>query len=173
MKFIDITGHKYSRLTVLKQIGRDKRGYVFWLCRCDCGNKISVLGNSLRQGNGKSCGCWKLEQLSKQPHARRHGRTFTIEYRAWRSFRDRCQNPNNKDFINYGGRGIKVCARWQIFENFLIDMGERPLHCAVIDRIDNDGDYQPDNCRWATLSQSNKNRRPLQRDDQGRFACGL
>ena len=171
MKFIDIAGQKYNRLTVLKQAGRDKRGYVIWLCKCDCGNETNASANSLRQNNTQSCGCWKREELSTQPHAQRHGRTFTPEYRAWNGLRERCRNPNNKDFANYGGRGIRVCERWQVFEAFLTDMGERPPGMVAIDRINNDGDYEPGNCRWATASQQNKNRRPLNRNEQGRFAC--
>jgi hypothetical protein len=177
--FIDITGHRYARLTVIQKLNRDKRGYFLWLCRCDCGNEITAGANALRSGNTKSCGCFRLERLSEWGKANRtHGESLrgskdrkpSREYRAWCGMRERCRNPNNKDFAKYGGRGLTVCERWDSsYETFLADMGRCPPGKSL-DRIDNDAGYSPVNCRWATLSEQNKNRRPLKRTDEGKFA---
>lgn len=176
MKFINIEGHRYARLTVVRTNGL-KNGRLFWLCRCDCGNEISISSNSLRQGNTKSCGCLAREKSSINGRSnRKHGESKcgsttgqpSREYRAWNGLKERCHNPNNKDFAKYGGRGITVCKRWERFENFLADMGRCPPNHSI-DRIDNDGGYNPDNCHWATTSEQNKNRRPLQRAMNGKF----
>jgi hypothetical protein len=127
--------------------------------------------------NTTSCGCRALEVRSKIGRAnRKHGESKcgsadnqpSREYRAWTGIKERCRNPNNKDFAKYGGRGIKVCERWNKYENFLIDLGRCPPGYSI-DRIDNDGDYETSNCRWATLSEQNRNRRPLKRNGNGRY----
>lgn len=178
MRFIDITDHRYGRLVVLDVVGRDVRyRRPIWLCLCDCGNTITVSSNRLRSKNTTSCGCWKLEKSSKTGQAnRKHGESQcgsangqpSREYRAWHGLRDRCLSPKNKDFAKYGGRGITVCERWNSFENFLADMGRCPPERSL-DRINNDGNYEPSNCRWATPSTQNKNRRPLKRDKSGSY----
>jgi len=178
-KFIDITGHRYNRLTVIQQVERDKRGYIIWLCRCDCGNETKASSNSLRVNNTRSCGCLAIEVRGKTGKANRiHGESKcgsfngqpSREYRAWNGLKERCYNPNNKNFAEWGGRGITVCERWMTnYTNFLADMGRCPPGKSI-GRIDNDGPYSPDNCRWETASQQNKNRRPLKRDKKGRFS---
>ena len=174
MRLINITGHRYGRLTVLRMNGR-KDGRPLWLCRCECGNEITVLANSLRQGNTNSCGCLQQERRSQIGKTNRtHGESNSEngqpsrEYRAWNSLKERCHNPKNKDFAEYGGRGITVCERWNSYENFLADMGRCPPGKSI-DRIDNSGNYEPGNCRWSTSSEQNKNRRPLKRSADGTF----
>lgn len=157
MKLIDLTSRRFGRWTVLR------RSHVFWLCRCDCGTEKLVSGSVLRGGNSKSCGCYRVER------GRLHGRTINLrhgegsngkespEYRTWTSLRNRCLNPTNISFPEYGGRGIGVCERWSSYENFLVDMGRRPSARHSIDRIDVNGNYAPENCRWSTTKIQNRN----------------
>lgn len=158
---IDLTGHKYGRLTVISFYSINKNRASEWLCQCECSNELIVSGNSLRKSNTRSCGCLNKEQASqaalKHGHAKsRKSRTYS----SWRAMRNRCYKPT---FISYpycGARGIKVCDRWKnSFQNFLDDMGERPP-ARTLDRKDNDGHYELSNCRWATRSEQDANRRP-------------
>jgi hypothetical protein len=143
-------GVKFGRLLVLSEhdIQNRKRRYV---CQCDCGEQRVVLGRSLRQGHTRSCGCVQRERASaaNMTHANTAGGRWSPEYTCWHSIIQRCTNPNVHNFEKYGGRGISVCERWLKFENFLSDMGPRPPKRSV-DRINNDGNYEPGNCRWAT-----------------------
>lgn len=154
-----LVGEKFGRLTVLSESGRDKNGRVLWLCKCDCGNFGKWNSNVLKR-NTKSCGCLKIETTSSI--MKTHGATLganTPELNTWYHMRSRCLSEANPDFHRYGGRGIKICDRWlNAFANFLEDMGKKPSAKHTLDRIDNDGNYEPSNCRWVTQAIQTRNR---------------
>lgn len=151
---------KFGRLKVLGREGTDNHGKAVWLCLCDCGETAYVTSGDLNSGHTKSCGCLH-KQVAKSSstihgHAGKCGVTPT--YISWYGMIQRCTNSNNKDYKYYGGRGISVCASWKTFLGFFTDMGVRPKG-KTIDRIESDGNYEPDNCRWATYRQQSANRR--------------
>lgn len=154
--FVDRTGHRVGMLTAQWPVGASPNGRVAWLALCDCGNLAVVL----YWGQRKSCDC--VRALRHGGRVPRHGycrRTRKApEYNTWLTMRQRCQNPNYDKYSYYGGRGIRVCERWQVFENFLADMGPRP-EGKTLDRIETNGNYEPGNCRWATRSEQQQNTR--------------
>ena len=162
MKFIDLTGKKFGRLMVLHPIRGGKR--ILWECLCDCGNITKTSGPRLNRGETQSCGCLQKEKqsdrisLSNIVHGHNKKGHQSLTHKSWTSMLHRCRCATYTGFNYYGGRGIKVCERWQKFESFLADMGERPSKNYSIDRIDVNGDYEPKNCRWATKSQQQRNK---------------
>jgi hypothetical protein len=168
---IDIAGQRFGRWTVLAihpkrvRYGRARKAVnVLWICRCICGTERVVLGCNLRAGVSTSCGCFQREKTrarsTKHGQARRGNHTRA--YDCWVGMLQRCFNPNNKFYPNYGGRGIRVCDDWLSFENFFADMGEPPAS-MTLDRCDVNGNYESTNCRWATRAEQSLNRRPPKR----------
>ena len=158
-KLFDITGMKFTRLTVISRAANSKAGQTCWNCRCDCGNEVVVQGAALKDGHSKSCGCIKIEQTIAMNT--KHGHTakgISPTYHSWTAMISRCTDANDAGFPAYGGRGIAVCPEWRDFRNFLRDMGEKPDRMSL-DRVDVDGDYEPSNCRWATATEQARNKR--------------
>lgn len=145
------SGDIFGELTTVQKVAGPRRG-EFWLCRCSCGDKTLAYSGHLRAGMRVSCGC-------KPSGPTTHNMSGSAEYKAWDNARNRCYSPNNRKYPLYGGRGISMCDRWRLsFENFIADMGRKPTPQHSLDRINRAGNYEPENCRWATIIEQNNNR---------------
>src|ERR1700678_1776954 len=153
----NVAAQSFGRLTALTPTSGRRNGCVAWLCKCACGNFKTVRLGNLTNGKIQSCGCLARDLSSQR--WKTHGQTGSPSYASWQAMKDRCFNPNSKDYARYGAKGITVCTRWlESFENFFEDMGERPEN-TTLDRFPNkDGNYEPSNCRWATPAEQGQNR---------------
>lgn len=158
MPLKDLIGQRFGRLTVTEYVGTNKTRHSLWKCRCDCGNEIVVAGGNLKKGNTKSCGC--LHNEGRKPN---HGMANTKIYRVWIGIKKRCLNTNSTDYKDYGGRGIKVCSEWlddfQSFYDYVSKLEHFGEEGYTLDRIDNSGNYEPNNVRWADRNTQARNKR--------------
>jgi len=157
---IDMTGRRIGKLTVIRRVANSPKRQACWLCKCDCGNFIESEGGILRRGKRLSCG---------GENHRHHSHPL---YRVWANARSRCRNPNNQSWSNYGGRGITFSEKWNDFEKFVEDVGPRPSSKHTLDRIDNDGNYEPGNTRWATSKEQARNRQKKFTLTEWKFTTG-
>ena len=159
-RVIDLTNKKFGRWTVIKMVGRNKHGQIMWLCQCSCGTSREVRGGDLKNGKTKSCGCIRMEIVTK------HGMYRTPTYKTWNDMLQRCNNQKHACYKDYGGRGITVCDRWLKFENFLKDMGKKPED-LTIERVDNNKGYFKKNCIYTTQMEQTHNTRVQKRSITG------
>lgn len=159
--FSEIAGLKFGRLTAVRRLPREpgSRSQTRWVCSCECGAEATVTLGDLKSGKTSSCGCRRaaVSKTRMTTHGATANGQWTGTYTTWAGMKQRCQSPNDNNYPYYGGRGIRVCERWQTFENFLADMGERPPGMSI-DRINPNGDYEPGNCQWANGTRQSRNR---------------
>lgn len=151
-------GNRYGRLKVISRYGSTPHGAALWLCLCACGTEKVQRSDQLTTGSAVSCGCYARE--AAKARSTTHGKTNTFEFNVWMAMRKRCSYEKHVRYHRYGGRGIKVCKRWEKFENFLADMGLCPMKNGSIERINNNKGYYPSNCKWISKSEQSKNRNP-------------
>jgi hypothetical protein len=172
--FINMSNKKFGRLTVIERDIENTSNFIKWICICDCGNTKSIDGSNLRRGTVVSCGCFNSEKTSKKMTTHgysRAGGAKQATYKIWSAMLQRCNNPNCNKFKRYGGRGITVCREWYTFENFITDLGERPNGLSL-ERVDNNGNYCKENCKWAspiTQAHNRENNRLI--SFQGETKC--
>jgi hypothetical protein len=160
-RLVDLTGVRFGRLTVVGRCESNKSRHISWDCVCDCGSGVTVFGDNLNRGHTKSCGCLRVDT------SRTHGMYGTRTYRTWNMMKQRCTNPGNTSYKSYGGRGIKICDKWLTsFEDFHKDMGDRPEGMSL-DRVDNNGGYCKENCKWSTPKEQASNRRMQSNNKSG------
>lgn len=157
-RFVDLTNKKFGKLTAIKTAGKNKARQYLWYCECECGGNSIVIGSNLIRGNTVACGCVRQTDIANR--TRKHGMSKTRLFKIWAGMRKRCLNPKCKSYKNYGGRGIKIDERWDSFENFYEDVHKTYSDNLSLDRFPNtNGNYSPDNFRWATSKDQNNNRR--------------
>lgn len=158
---IDITGQRFGRLVAIGPVGRYRNTQIVWLCQCDCGNTCTPIVNNLRKGKSKSCGCLR-DDTARETHTK-HGMKRHPLYAAWVDMNARCRNPNAANYSDYGGRNIKVCDKWresfQAYHDYVTQLDNYGVKGCTLDRIDNDGNYEPDNMRWASDIEQARNKR--------------
>jgi hypothetical protein len=152
---IDMTNQRFGRL-VVTSFAEKRENHGYWLCQCDCGATKVISGRNLRKGLTASCGCLHRDMI--RTFSLTHGLSRSPTYGTWGSMHSRCTNPKQQAYARYGAVGIRVCERWRTFDNFLFDMGKRPRG-MTLDRINPFGDYEPNNCEWATQDKQTKNTR--------------
>ena len=155
-----LLGMRFARLTVVERAGSTSYGKALWRCVCECGKEVVAATGSLMSGNTSSCGCYFLDRITK------HGGSNKGSYNSWRAMMRRCNNPKDKDYKNYGERGITVCQEWRDYRRFAADMGE-PTGSQTLDRIDVNGNYEPSNCKWSTPLEQLRNIRPKKSNKTG------
>lgn len=166
MKLIDLKGVQFGRLTVIDRAVNDKNNLSCWVCLCTCGKSVVVRGQDLRRGRQVSCGCWRDENTIRRDH--KHGLSGSRLHRIWKNMKSRCYNPKVASFKDYGARGVRICAEWRdSFEAFHSwAMSHDYRDDLTIDRINVDGEYSPNNCRWVTRAEQNKNKRPSKKEGE-------